>query len=342
MRPRTEVADSGAVRLGPDIVADGFAFESQVRVQTHVHDDHLAGFENSKATGEIVCTKATRELLIAMKNADLQYRKNFIGLDYAEPWAYEDAAGGESKVELLPSGHMVGAAQVKITASDGYRTGYSGDFSWPLDDVLDVDELVLDATYGSPATNRRRYDQRQAEQRFVEEALRRSKEGPLIVYAHRGTLQRAIALLDDTCQLPMLGSPVQRAESSVCAKFGFVQAELIDPSSDAGRAARRSGFYVEFIGTGDRLREIKPNEHRIKLSASITQMGDPYIEITPRYCRIALSDHADFDGTLQYVEAVRPSVVMTDAVRSPHHAVQLAEAIHAQLGIPAFPSPRED
>jgi putative mRNA 3-end processing factor len=327
------------VRLGVGVVADGFDFDSGVRVQTHVHDDHLARFEDSKATGRVVCSKATRELLIAMKNADLKYRSNFIGLEYGEVWTFEDASGNAATVELLPSGHMVGAAQVAVTAADGYRTGYSGDFSWPLTETMSVNELVLDATYGSPDTNRRRYDQQQAEERFVEESLRRSKEGPLVIYAHRGTLQRAISLLEDSCRLPMLGSRAQRAESTVCAKFGFVQAELLDPESELGRAARASGAYVEFIGTGDPQREMKSNEHRIRLSASITQMGDPYLDITPRYCRIALSDHADFDGTMEYVSAVAPDLVLTDASRSPHHAVQLAEAIHAQLGIPAEAAP---
>lgn len=336
--PRVSVEESGAIRLAPSIVADGFNFDCSVRVQSHLHSDHMGGFDESKGNGRIVCSKATRELLIAIRGNDLKYRSNFIGLEYGEPFEV-DTPQGVAEVSLLPSGHMLGAAQVAVTTADGYRTGYSGDFAWPIDDVLQVDELVVDATYGHPDKHRRRYTQEDAEARFVDEALRRSKLGPLVVYAHRGTLQRAIACLDDVCQLPLLGSPVQRAESAVHAAFGLIQAGLIDPASPEGQDARASGKYIEFVGTGDPRKEMLTNEHRIKLSASITQMQDPYLEITPRYCRIALTDHADFDGTMEYIARAKPSLVLTDASRSPGHAIALAEAVHAQLGIDARPLP---
>ena len=39
---------SGAVLLGPNVVCDGFIREAAARVQTHVHLDHMDGFETSK------------------------------------------------------------------------------------------------------------------------------------------------------------------------------------------------------------------------------------------------------------------------------------------------------
>jgi len=339
---RVSIAADGTIDLGSGIVADGFRHDASVRVQSHVHADHLAGFDESKGTGKIVCTKATKALLVAMRGADLAFRSNFIGLDYDTPFAVAEEGGGHASITLLPSGHMVGAAQTLVEASDGYRTGYSGDFAMPLDDIMHVDELVIDATYGSPDTSRRGYTQAQAEERFVEEVLRRAKLGTVVVYAHRGTLQRAIALLDDTCRLPMLGSPGQRAESDVHAKFGYIQSALLDPASLEGKAARESGSYIEFVGTGDPQRELRPGEHKIKLSASITQMDNPYLEITPRYCRIAITDHADFEGTCDYIDAVKPSLVVTDAARSTGHAVRLAEAVKARMGIDALALPWQD
>ena len=337
--PRVSVAADGTIGLTAGVVADGYNEDAHVRVQSHVHADHLLGFDASKGSGKIVCTKATRALLIAMRGADLKHRSNFKGLEYGEPFTVDDPAGGQATITLFPAGHMVGAAQTRVVGGDGYAVGYSGDFSMPLDQVMQVDELVLDATYGSPDTSRRRYTQAQAEARFVDEVLSRAKQGPVVVYAHRGTLQRAIAVLDDACELPMLGSPNQRIESAVHAEFGYVQAALLDPASQQGRDARETGAYVEFVGTGDPQREMRPGEHKIKLSASITQMDDPYLEISPRYCRIAISDHADFEETMDYIDAVKPSLVVTDAARSTAHAAKLAEAIAGRMGIDAVAMP---
>ncbi len=66
---------------------------------------------------------------------------------------------------------------------------------------------------------------------------------------------------------------------------------------------------------------------------------EPYLEYSEHSCRIALSplsNHADFNGTLAYVEAVKPSRVLTDGSRSPH-AGALALEITGRLGIPAQP-----
>ena len=43
-----DVGGSGAVLLGPSVVCDGFQIGRPVRVQTHVHDDHMGDFERSK------------------------------------------------------------------------------------------------------------------------------------------------------------------------------------------------------------------------------------------------------------------------------------------------------
>jgi len=170
----------------------------------------MAGFASSKGLGVVVSTTATRDLLIAAMNADLGYRRNL----HAVPTGVTYQASDGSVILLEDAGHIAGSAQVQVTDSDGYRTGYSGDFAWPLEAVIEVDELVVDATYGSP-TSVRRYSQAEAEGRFVEEALSRLKTGPVIVHAHRGTLQRAIGLLDNSTSMPLLGSRLQREESLV-------------------------------------------------------------------------------------------------------------------------------
>ena len=94
---------SGAVSLGPNIVCDGFRLSAEVRVQTHVHKDHMDSFETSKGQQQIIASKQTLRLLIAEFDADLPYRSNVRAVSQGQ--AYK---AGESKVTLIPSGHMLG------------------------------------------------------------------------------------------------------------------------------------------------------------------------------------------------------------------------------------------
>src|SRR6516225_1860497 len=141
---RVDVASSGAVLLGSSVVCDGFQRDRTVRVQTHVHDDHMRDFERSKGFQDLYMSEATRSLLVAEFNADIEYRENIIALRHGE--SFRCPGGG---LTLLSSGHMLGAVQVALETPDGRRLGYSGDFHWPIDDVIEVDELVVDSTYGS-------------------------------------------------------------------------------------------------------------------------------------------------------------------------------------------------
>lgn len=334
MTDRVLIAARGAIVLGAGVVCDGFDPYCGVRVQTHIHVDHMNGFASSKGVGDILSTPATRELLIEELNADLKYRRNFKAIPYG---VAESAEGVDGTITLQDAGHMAGSAQVLVVHGDGFRAAYSGDFSWPLEDVVeDPDVLVLDATYGSPESVRK-YSQQEAEDRFVEETLERLKTGAVVVHAHRGTLQRAISLLDDATPLPLLGSDLQRRESMVYERHGHLQASLVDPKSEAGTAALEDGRYVLFIGKGDPRRDLGPNEHKIILSAYMAPSGEPFLAYSERSCRIAMSNHADFNGTIEYVKAARPREVLTDASRS-QHAPALAAAISAQLGIPARPA----
>ena len=74
---RINVSGSGAVMLDNVVACDGFINDYPIRVQTHVHDDHMYGFDSSKGRQNILMSEATLDLLIAEFNADIPYRSNF-------------------------------------------------------------------------------------------------------------------------------------------------------------------------------------------------------------------------------------------------------------------------
>ena len=54
---------------------------------------------------------------------------------------------------------------------------------------------------------------------------------------------------------------------------------------------------------------------------------------------VALSDHSDFDGLIEYVRRCRPRLVITDNFRA-GHAKTFAKEIRKRFGISALALPR--
>lgn len=329
--PCVDVTAKGAVLLGHEVVCDGFVHEMPYRVQTHVHDDHMRDFDSSKGYQRIFMTEPTKQLLISELNADLRYRSNLRSIT---PGTAQQLNGVQ--LEVLPNEHMLGCVQVAVTLTDGTRVGYSGDFQWPLDSVIKVDALVVDSTYGSPASVRY-YSQEEAGQRFVELVHTWLPYGHIVVKAHRGTLHRALELLDGTLTCPMLGTIRLCKEADVYRSFGYSIPELVRMDTDEGREIIKEDRYIRFIGKGDRPPTDPWLGTTITLSAYMGQPGEPVLEYSERAYSVALSNHADYNGTLEYVKATGARYVVTDNSRG-GHAVDLANALRAELGVDARPS----
>src|SRR5688572_22043183 len=102
--PAVDVLASGAVCLGTNVVCDGFINGYKVRVQTHLHDDHMGEFDRSKGLQDLFLSPETFDLLVAERNADLAYRTNFYAIKRGDAYQLEDG----SILTLLPSDHMLG------------------------------------------------------------------------------------------------------------------------------------------------------------------------------------------------------------------------------------------
>lgn len=323
------VTSSGAVLLGPDISCDGFHKDYRTRIQTHIHIDHMDGFETSKGFQNIYASEPTRQLLIAEKNADIAYRQNIKAVKEDEI-----IIEGQSQVRLISNDHMLGSVQVEVQLVDGRRIGYSGDFQWPMDQVLSVDGLVLDSTSGS-ANSIREFTQSDAEECLLQEVKKRIKNGPVFIKAHRGTLHRGMQILSEI-EYPLIGSPRLCEELRVYRDNGYGIREMHSTKSEITAEIIKEGRYVRFYGTGDR-RPVNIDGTLISLSAFRTARDNPVIEYSERALRICLSNHADFNGTLEYVQATGAEFVLTDNSRG-GHAYELAFEIAKRLGIAVLPS----
>ena len=327
-----DVLGDGTICLGSNVACDGFAEGFPIRVQTHVHDDHMARFEKSKGLQDLIMRTETYSLLVAEKNADLEYRDNLFCLANGKEFVLDDG----SLLRLPPSNHMLGACQVSLERTDGLRIGYSGDFGWPLEQVIQVDTLVVDSTYGNPASIRQ-YSQAEAEECLFGLVFRQIRQGPVHVYAHRGTIERVLHVLGDNIGVPMLGTERLIKEIEVYQRYGLAVGELISVNSEAGRHAMQERSYVRLYSKGDGFANEPLDGTNVTCSAYMVAKDNPLLQYSSRAYRVALSNHADFNETLAYVKATGARTVVTDNTRN--HGFDLALAINQRLaGVLAYPS----
>ncbi|MXY18274.1 MAG: hypothetical protein F4146_05435 [Rhodothermaceae bacterium] len=329
-----DVFDSGAVRLGTNVVCDGFVEGYEFRIQTHVHDDHMAGFNTSKGRQDIYMSPETFALLNAFLDAEIPYRSNFHKIQRGAEYELPD----NSKLTLLPSNHMLGSCQVALELPDNRKVGYSGDFGWPLDDVIQVGELVIDSTYGSP-NSIRGYTQAAAEECLLELVYKRLRYGSVHIYAHRGTVERVLHIIEGNVSVPILASERLIQEVAVYQDHGMALGKLDNLDSDEGKAASRQRSYIRLYSKGDGFGNEQISDTSIKCSAymSTHSATSPLTTFSERSFSVALSNHADFHETLEYIVATGARTVITDNTRN--HGVELANAINERLsGVKARPS----
>ena len=327
------VTPRGGLALCEAVVCDGFLADVPIRVQTHIHGDHMVEFETSKGFQRIIMSEPTRELLICELDADIPFRNNIVAVDTGQPFRF-----GNTMIELESSGHMLGAVQVSIESAHGAKAAYSGDFSWPLARVLQTDVLVVDSTYGSPDTVRN-YSPSVAEARLVELTIEHLQQGPVHIKAHRGCLERALEAVNNEITVPIVASTKVCELAQVYRRFGYHIGDLIDVTTQEAAYAEEQGQYVRFYGKGDGDLFGITKGATIQVSAYMSDSDDPVIEWSPTAFRVAMSAHADFKGTMEYVAASGASEVIVDNSRG-GHPEELASAIRSQLGVHAAVSER--
>ena len=324
---QVDVLATGAVRLGSAVVCDGFVEDCPWRVQTHVHDDHMRDFERSKGLQDLVMSPETHALLVAELNADLEYRSNLYQLERGEPRILSDG----SRLLLLPSNHMLGSWQVALELPDGRTLGYSGDFGWPLADVIQVEELVVDSTYGSPRSVRK-YSQAAAETCLFALVSEQLRNGPVHIKAHRGTVERVLAVLAGGIGVPVLASSRLMREVEVYRRFGLATDTLTALDTDEGESALEGRSFVRLYSKGDGASNEPGAGTTITCSAFMSGRDgheDPLTQYSESSYCVALSNHADFEETLEYIRATGAKRVVTDNTRN--HGLDLAIAIRERI-----------
>ena len=330
----------GTILLGRHVRCDGKGHvqsditERKLSCYSHIHTDHLNGFRDALGDSDIVLvSKETRELLIEWQGPDLAKRNNFREVNFHEPFEFRGDI-----VTLLPSGHILGSAQV-LVESNGKKILYSGDFNMPGATVVgNVDVLVIDSTHGEPKYKTPSPPERQMDYlvRLTNEELNRQR--PVIIRASKGKIQYLMHHLRNHVRsnIQFVSNTDDAALARVYTKFGMPCGDLTDEQSrDFHTIEKENGPYVRFLPFPAAQLPCEMQGTR-----SI-RVGCPpeYAKPDKNMFQIKLSDHADYDGILEYVSKLNPQLVITDnSTRvSEQTAIRLSEKIHAVLGIYSIP-----
>jgi DNA ligase 1 len=269
--------------------AKPFAFVS------HAHSDHIAPHQ------EIVVSERTARLMEARMPG--QRREHVLPF------------GGSRRVHdvdltLLPAGHIFGSAQLFLKSENGSLL-YTGDFklrhgkSAEPAEWTQAETLVMETTFGLPRYKFPPTDQVVAGiVAFCRDALEEG-EVPVLLGYSLGKAQEILCALDGAGLTPMLhGSVFQMTR--IYEQFGqaFCKYERYKPSEVAGKV-----LICPPSANRSRMLEKIPRKRVAMISGWAVEPNAIY-----RYqvdAAFPLSDHADYDDLLRYVDLVQPKRVLT-------------------------------
>jgi putative mRNA 3-end processing factor len=327
---RAGVTKNGAVLLGDSVACDAFDAQRPLRVVTHAHADHLYGLRKSvKCCEKVLMTKATRDLTETLNDKIKLRDKNIKTLDYGKPFRY-----GDEKITLIKADHILGACQVLVEDSGGIRIAWSGDFRLEGTEAVDCDVLVVEATYGSPSC-RRNFDV-DVRSLLVEMVEKRLRGGAVYVFGYHGKLQEVMQILRNADVAVPFVMPERVFEvTQVCGRHGMnLGCTSLSTSSEGHELLEGNLPCVAFYHMNQRAHVGLRNA---RICVSGWEFQRPCRQIGDREHLIALSDHSDFDGLIEYVKRTRAKQVITDNFRSNGDA--LAKEIRRRLGVCAVTQP---
>lgn len=255
---------------------------------------------------------ARKHQLILATEKTLHILKYRIGKTRSTPLVFGQPVEVQgATVTLFPAGHILGSAQVLIEMN-GRRLLYSGDFN--IDgsstaesiEVPESDILIMECTFGRPHY---RFPERELLQHrlltFVEQTLNRGQTPVVVAYA-LGKSQEAMKIIGDAgYKMAVHHSIAQMA--SVYEKYDVQLGDW--QKLQKNDIAAGQVLIVAHHVTRHRFMQQINNRRTLYLSGWAVDPGFRYRVRTDE--ALPFSDHADFDGLIEYVRRVKPQQVYT-------------------------------
>jgi Cft2 family RNA processing exonuclease len=326
-----KISSAGAKVLNHLVSCDGFYSDSSYRVQTHAHSDHTKKFASS-LIHTIVATTPTLEILSHQNNIPMLMERphvHNIGVnDFIE---FEDC-----KIQFKDAMHMIGSVQVAIEYTNGDCIGYSGDFSaHAINNPINVDYLLVDSTYGHPESVRN-FTQDQASQVLIDLIGDNFRLAPIYLKANMGTLQKSLSKINNAFHfLPILITKKELELFNIYNKNGYTLNNLhIDnPLKEDIINIKDENKYIKIYSDISELPSDTSDHISIRLSSIFHRNSGILTKHSDNHYTVSISEHADFNETIEYIKNVNPKFVYTDPSTNSKYANNLSKEIKKLLGI---------
>lgn len=333
MTTKANITKTGAIILGRNTACDAHDETKPIRIITHAHADHMTGLRESvKTRKKILLTEATKDLIEALRGKQSLTNADVLTLDYEKPLKYD----GE-QITLFKADHILGAAQVLVEDDEGTRIVNTGDFRIDETPVIPADILVIEATYGSPWCKRAfGKDIKNLLVSAVEKGLKR---GTVYVFGYYGKLQEIMQILYLAgVECPFIMPQRVYDVSRACEKHRMHLGHLVQSETEEGKEMMdTNSTCIGFYHMGSK-KTVPRDSYKITVTG--WEFGSASRQINEKEHLIALSDHSDFSGLIEYVSQSKPKLVITDSYRVGHGEV-LARELNKRFAIPAVALPKD-
>ncbi|MEM1982639.1 MAG: MBL fold metallo-hydrolase [Sulfolobales archaeon] len=308
--PEISINERGAVIIDRTLTIDGHD-NSPLRIVTHIHSDHVRDLSKSLSQCKsVVATPLTLDWLIELGHKIS--KSNCLRLDYGSKIRVNGL-----EVMFEKAYHIPGTSQVVITDEDGVKTVYTSDFKKPGREtpIIDSDILITDAVYGNPSYVRDFDDY--IEYILADLVRQLLSKGPVIIQGYHGKLQEVMQLLRaNGVEAPYILTPKVYRLTRVAERHGLVVSNYLSIDSSEGLEVMKSKWFLIMDHVNSRyvtnLKDLKAS--RVVLSG--WEFKKPYRYLGYGKWLVAFSDHADFNGLINYVINSNPKTVVVNSVRS--------------------------
>ncbi len=314
-----QIFEEKGLRIGKLLIDPSREPDDKKLIITHAHSDHVCF--NSNTT--VISSKETNEL-IAVRFKEIPHA---IPMDFNRKTSFDDFS-----ISLHNSGHVLGGSQVFLE-EDGKTVAFTSDFK--LQDslvqkraeILKAEILVVESTFGLPCfafpEREQLYNEISA---WVKEKV--SDNGFVVLAGYSlGKAQELTAIVNKfTGETPLVHESIcknNECYEKLGVKLGsFIQ---LDHNLNEGNVL----IMPPSLMNPHLLQVLEHTVHKKVYTAMATGWGarGNYRKVFP------LSDHADFNQLLQYIEQSQPKLVLT----THGYATEFASYVQRRLGIAARP-----